>query len=234
MRIPSWRQLKSNAGLTNGQAYQTFISVSLSAPPSEVSSGKGNFRSGYQDWAILLLLLLLLLAVSGLTACAPAISSQLRDEAGVPIAFEDLISQPDIHKGRIVILGGYILETVNEPGATTVMVLQAPLDFQNKPRSQDLSKGRFLIRADKFLDPEIYARGRMLSVGGRVSGAQEQPIGNRTYRYPLIEAEELRLWPKEARYIRNYDPFYDDWYYPWHPWHPWYPWYRHPYRPSHG
>lgn len=151
-----------------------------------------------------------------LTACAPKFSKY---KAGAPVPFEELLESPDVYKGRMVILGGYILDVVNEPESSSIKVVQAPLGSQKKPKSKDLSKGRFIVRTDKFLDPEVYTRGRMLTTVGRVSGGQEQPLGDRSYRYPVIEAEELYLWPNEKYYTRPYDPYlYHPWYDPWYPW----------------
>lgn len=182
-------------------------------------------KAGAGLTTLVLYLLLALVSVS-LQSCAPAISQQLRDEAGTPPPFQDLIAHPQEYQGRIVILGGYILETQNEPRATVVTILQAPLDFENKPKSRDLSQGRFLITTERFLDPEVYAKDRWITVGGRVAGVREQSVGGTTYRYPIIEAQELHLWPKEVYppYPPPYYPFYDPWYDPWYPWgyrHPW-------------
>jgi outer membrane lipoprotein len=169
-----------------------------------------------------LLFVLALAAALGLSACAPAISQKLRDEAGVAVPFPDLLSRPDTYQGRIVILGGYILETQNEPHGSDLIVLQTPLGFQDKPKARDLSEGRFVITTDKFLDPEVYARDRRITVGGRVAGVRELSLGGTTYRYPVIEAQELHLWPKEVPPPPYYP--YDPWYDPWYPWYPWYPW----------
>ncbi|MDY6987386.1 MAG: Slp family lipoprotein [Thermodesulfobacteriota bacterium] len=166
---------------------------------------------------------LLLLAISGLTGCASTPSRQFQHQAGPPIPFQELLEKGDAYRGRKVILGGHILETENEPQATIITLLQAPLDSRNKPRARDLSEGRFLVRVQEFLDPEIYSRGRELTVGGMVSGVLEQPLGNRVYPYPVIEAAEFHLWPKERRYPRSYEPIHPYWWY--------YPWHRYPYAP---
>jgi len=129
-----------------------------------------------------------------------------------------------------VILGGYILEVQNVPVGSVVTLLQAPLDFENKPKSRDLSEGRFVVTTDRFLDPEVYVKDRQLTVGGRISRVREETVGGTTYRYPVIEAQEFHLWPKGvyAPYPPPYYPFYDPWYDPWYPWgyrYPWgYPW----------
>lgn len=160
-----------------------------------------------------------------MSACGPTISKQLRQQAA-PVAFEQLSRQTNAYKGEVVILGGYILETVNNPDTSIIEVLQTPLDSRDKPKTRDLSKGRFLIRSERFLDPEIYSQGRKLTVAGKVVGVQEQPLDKTTYRYPVIEALELHLWPAEEPSVSPYPPYYYGW--P-HPWWPWYPWYHHPY-----
>ena len=176
----------------------------------------------------LLLLALVLPAGLGLSACAPAISQKLRDEAGIPVPFQDLLVHPETYQGRVVVLGGYILETLNEPRGSVLTVLQTPLDFQDKPKARDLSEGRFLVAADRFLDPEVYAKNLRITVGGRVTGVQELSVGGAIYRYPVIDARELHLWPKEVHPAGPppYYPFYDPWYDPWYPWYPW--WHRRP------
>lgn len=163
----------------------------------------------------MLLVFLLWLPCGGLTGCAPAISRQFRAQVRTPVEFKTLLQAPETYRGQKVILGGYILETVNEPDRSLLTILQAPLDHQNKPKSLDLSEGRFLVQTQKFLDPEIYSKNRKLTVGGKAFGGRLQPLGDRFYRYPVIDAEELHLWPKEERYIRPIDPYDYYWHYPW-------------------
>jgi outer membrane lipoprotein len=185
---------------------------------------RGNRSIGYK-----IALFLLLLTNCGLDGCAPALSREFRRKVGPRFPFQELLEDAGAHKGERVILGGYILETVNEPGGSLLTMLQTPLNYQNKPKSQDLSEGRFLVQTEKFLDPEIFSKGRKLTVGGRVSGALPRPLGNRTYQYPVIEAEELHLWPKEVPYGTPYDPYFYNWHDPWYhyPYYPcaWFTWY---------
>jgi outer membrane lipoprotein len=154
-------------------------------------------------------------------ACAPTISRQFRNEAATSPSFQDLVAHPEEYQGRVVILGGYIIELQNEPGGSVVTLLQAPLGIENKPKSRDLSEGRFVVTTDRFLDPEVYVQDRQLTVGGRISGVREQSVRGMTYRYPVIKAQEIHLWPKDVYQGPPPDyPFYD----PWHPWgDPWDP-----------
>jgi outer membrane lipoprotein len=151
-------------------------------------------------------------------ASATGISRQLLDEAGIPVLFEDLVSFSREYRGRVVVLGGYILEIQNESGGSVLTVLQAPLDWRNKPKSRDLSQGRFFVTTKKFLDPEVYAKDRRLTVGGIVVGVREQSVSGGTYRFPTIEAQELQLWPDYMYPAGPCYPYYDPWCDPWYPW----------------
>jgi outer membrane lipoprotein len=164
------------------------------------------------------------LLLGSLTGCAPALSRQFREQVRLPVSFKALLEKGEAHEGHRVILGGYVVETVNEPDGSLLTVLQAPLNSRNKPKSLDLSEGRFLVRTKEFLDPEIYCKGRKLTVGGKVSGVRSQPLGNRLYQYPVIEAEELHLWPKEPQHIKPHDSYHYYWHYPWY----FYPYYLRP------
>jgi len=178
-----------------------------------------------QDWhkrgQMFACLLLLLLISSSLTACAPALSKQFRDKAVPPVLFSELIGDPIAYEGRNVILGGYIVEVKNQRDGSLLTILQAPLDFQNRPHSRDKSEGRFIARSDKFMDPEIYKKDRKFTVGGRVAGVSAQPLGDRIYRYPVIEIEELYLWAEEQPQYWLNDPYWDYWDYPWYPYYRW-------------
>jgi outer membrane lipoprotein len=183
----------------------------------------------------LIAILLLFATLGGFTGCAPVLSKQLRQEAEPPIPFAELQQAPDTYKGRVVILGGYILETANDPNGSRLTILETPLDSRNRPSSPDLTRGRFLVRTKKFLEPEVYSKDRAITVGGKVEGFRQEPLGNRSYVYPLIGAQEIYLWPEKYKYVGPYYPyFYDPWYGPWYdPWY--YPWYRpwYPYRRYH-
>ena len=160
-----------------------------------------------------------------LSGCSHTVSKEFRQTALAPVNFRELLEKGEAYKGERVILGGYVLEVLNQPEGTFLNVLQAPLDSQEKPKSPDLSEGRFLVRTVQFLDPEVFSEGRRVTVGGRVAGVQTGAIGKGSYRYLVIEAEELHLLPKDLPRARY--PYY--WYYPWYPhpwyWHPWYPYY---------
>lgn len=227
MSIPWWKPLRSSHGRRGHENPQVSILASVwgpgcnGLPPSkslESQTGGG--------WKALFFLLVWLVPVL-FAGCASVPSRQFRQQLGPPIPFQELL-EAKAHRDERVVLGGYILETANQAHGTRLTLLHAPLDSRNKPKSQDLSQGRFVVQTDQFLDPAIYTKDRKVTVGGKVWGTMPRPLGNLTYEYPLIKAEELHLWPKERRYTRPYYPYYNYWYSPWYryPYHryPWYPW----------
>ncbi len=161
------------------------------------------------------------LLLAGLAACAP-VSQELRREAEASAPFSEIRKNPEKFKGAVVLWGGVIIETVNRQDSTSVRVMQTALDFQGRPTDLDRSEGRFIVVVDRFLDPDIFKKGRELTVGGEIAGSETHPIGEIRYVYPVVRASELKLWEQRIPYPPYY---YDPWYwgppYPWRPWGPW-------------
>ena len=176
-----------------------------------------NPRRGSFLFASLLLLFMSFVALS-FPALAAVISQQLRDEAGIPVLFEDLLASPREYTGRVVVLGGYILDMQNEPDCRVLTVIQAPLDWRERPQSRDLSQGRFFVTTSKFLDPELYVKGRRITVGGRVAGVRERLVDGARFRFPVVGAQELYLWPEKTHFVGPCYPCYEPWYGPRYPW----------------
>ncbi|MGQ9920615.1 MAG: Slp family lipoprotein [Desulfobacca sp.] len=164
---------------------------------------------------------LVILLLCTISACAPAISRSLRQQAEPQLSFAALSSDPDVHQGKIVILGGVIAQTTPKPGRTEVEVVQKPLDYFQEPQTTDTSLGRFLVVADRFLDPLVFRKDRKITVAGPVQGSEVRPLGDMAYRYPVVTGQEVKLWP-----IPRPDPFPYRWgfgvpvYYYWGPWGP--------------
>jgi outer membrane lipoprotein len=159
-----------------------------------------------------------------LSSCT-VISQEVRSEAESQLPFKTLIEKANQYSGRIVILGGYILETNNLASETILKVLQVPFRVGEEPDSRDLSQGRFVVYYNGFLDPEVYARDRAITVAGRVMGSAIEEIGDKRILYLKIESREIYLWPEYTNlpphYFRRPYPRY--WHgYPNYPYSFWY------------
>jgi outer membrane lipoprotein len=91
-----------------------------------------------------------------------------------------------------------ILATRPMPNQTEVELLSKPLDSEDRPRPGDVSDGRLIVTTQQFLDPAVYAAGRRMTVIATVTGEEERKIAELPYRYPVVEAESIKLWPREV------------------------------------
>ena len=127
--------------------------------------------------------------------------------------------------GAQVRWGGQIIKTEPGPQETCFYVLQRPLDDQARPKegsSDSDTQGRFVACRAGFYDPEVFTRGRDITVVGVIQGTTSEKIGEYNYAYPRVEANVVYLWPK--RVPVNYGPgWYDPYWGPyWGPgWGPW-------------
>jgi outer membrane lipoprotein len=164
-----------------------------------------------------LLLFFLVLMTSG---CAHVISKDLREKADSTLTFRQVLQNPNAYKDKTVLWGGEIIKTLNQKDGTTIIeVFERPLGWRGEPKITGASEGRFLVLADKYLDPYLFRRGRKITVAGEILGEKIQPVGEMEYRYPLLSSKQIYLW--EHYYYHPY-PYY---YYPW-----WYddPWWGYP------
>ncbi len=185
-----------------------FILGSYQSRPEPVTPS----RDGPSAFPVLLLVLFL--AQAGLSGCAStAISRSFQETVNPAVTFESLLVRPDAYRGQRVVLGGYVLDVTNMPDRSAITVLQTPLDSFLEPEEREESRGRFIIESNRFIDPEVYTKGRRVTVGGTVIGSRTQKMGETeyTYTYPVVEAQELHLWQR-YRADRRLSPFHDPWY----------------------
>ena len=162
-----------------------------------------------------------LCSLAVLAGCTPAISPQLMDQVDRALDYRAIAADPTGARGKTVLLGGTIVQTVPKPGSTEIEVVQKALDSSGAPRLTDRSEGRFLVVSERFLDPAVYSPGRDVTVAGEVADPQTRRLGEIDYRYPVVHAIELRLWrpPGPSAYPYPYGWPYDGWYrrYPYYP-----------------
>jgi outer membrane lipoprotein len=129
-------------------------------------------------------------------------------------------------QGSRVRWGGHIIQTEPQERETCFFVLAEPLDSQGRPERDEQSRGRFVACKEGFYDPEVYAKGRDLTVTGTVNGSETRKVGQFDYNYPRVNADVVYLWPKRPMYTPApypyYDPFFNPFYDPF--WGPmWFP-----------
>jgi outer membrane lipoprotein len=156
-------------------------------------------------WFLLLSFIILL------SGCAHVISKDLRTKSDLSLTLSQIRQNPNAFKGKLVVWGGEIIETVNQQdGTTQIEVFQRPLGWRGEPKETVASEGRFLILADKYLDPYILRRGKKITVAGEMIGEKIKPLGEMDYRYLIVSSKQIYLWPEY--YYRPYPyTYYDPW-----------------------
>ncbi|MBW1918361.1 MAG: Slp family lipoprotein [Deltaproteobacteria bacterium] len=166
-----------------------------------------------------------LILLFGLAAgCAPVFSQAMLDQVDRDLSFTAVAADPETYLGKTVLWGGVINQTRPKEGKTELEIVQKNLDRRHRPEDGDTSLGRFLVEYAGFLDPAIYKAGREITVVGEVKGSEVRKLGETDYRYPLIAALSLHLWPQPIPYERY--PYYWGPPYPYYYWGPYY--WRHP------
>ncbi|MDP2167725.1 MAG: Slp family lipoprotein [Thermodesulfovibrionales bacterium] len=170
--------------------------------------------------------LLILLAATLLASCAPVISNEARMKA-LRIPFGTVQSDVEKYKDSPFLWGGTIVKATIVNAGTLVEVVQKPVNKYGEIIDKDVSGGRFLGLYSGHLDPQIYRKGRNITVTGRLTGSEERKIGDATYVFPVLEIKELYLWKEEIYYNNPYFyyfypyPYYPPWHYPYY--YPYYP-----------
>jgi outer membrane lipoprotein len=146
----------------------------------------------------ILVLIQLASAVIISAGCAPPFSKTLLEKIEKNVPFAALQKEPEQFTGKLMMIGGTIVDTKNLKEGTQIEVLQRPLDGEGQPTLTDETGGRFLAVMPQFLDGAVYHRGRSITIIGEVTGSKMQQLGEIEYRYPVLTAKELHLWAPYA------------------------------------
>ncbi len=151
-----------------------------------------------------------------LCSCAPVLNRDVMREGSREVSFAALRENPKPYMGRLYILGGIIVETSFTASGSEMEAVHIPVDGLGYFRESGQSEGRFLAVLSKdaqMLDPEVYGRGRRVTLAGEFVATRSGKIEDIDYRYPVFQIRQLYLWPRQ----RNYNPppnYYDPWFYP--------------------
>jgi outer membrane lipoprotein len=143
---------------------------------------------------VMLSLAAALVAVPLLVGCSPPFPKELLEKVEKNIPFTALQKDPAKYAGKLLMIGGIIVDTKNMKEGTRIEVLQMTLDGEGRPELTDDTGGRFLVMTQQFLDGAVYHRGRLITVVGEVAAPQVLPLGEIAYLYSVITAKALHLW----------------------------------------
>lgn len=154
--------------------------------------------------------LLYILLFASLSGCASQVPKSIQTKPEPNISYEKASQNIESVDGKTVRWGGKIISVENKHTSTWIEILFAPLGPFGEPDLDDEYSGRFIARLDGFVDPEIYAQGRRLTVYGVIESNIIKEIDEHPYQFPLVHAQEHHLWPRylaahqRYRYPHNY------------------------------
>lgn len=165
-----------------------------------------------------------------LGGCAHVLSKEALNQVDPVLEYAEVKANPEAYRGKTLLLGGLIVDNKVSREESSLEVLRYTLDRYGEPVAVDEAGGRFLVRSDRFLDPELYRAGILITLTGSVLGRETHPLKGVDYTYPVFRLGESYLWSRQYREPYYYDPFFYGPYYPyWYPYGPfWYPPYRYP------
>lgn len=120
--------------------------------------------------------------------------------------------------------GGVVLETRPESNHTCFEILAKQLETSMRPKDSDKADGRFIACKPGFYDPEVFEKGREVTVTGNIIHIDVRKVGEYDYHFPVVDIEFMSLWPERR------DPPYYDYYGPYRPYYWRYPHYGYRYR----
>jgi outer membrane lipoprotein len=126
--------------------------------------------------------------------------------------------------GTEVRWGGIILNAKNKNEHTCFEILSRDLDKHLRPEREDFTAGRFIACKSGFHDPEVFTRGREVTLTGRIRNIEERELDGFSYRYPVLDVDNLVLWKKRqtVMVVDHASPYwgypYGAWGYPYGAW----------------
>lgn len=187
-----------------------------------------------------------LLGLLLLSACAQSLHQVQRESGplGIPpeleqqidtsVKFADLQAAPASYVGRVVTIGGIVINAKRTKENTEMEVLELPTQSDGPSTKDRLrSQGRFLAVREEFLDPASVPPGTPVTVIGVVKGSLTKPLDETEYTYPVIAIKHLIDWNtvvaqrSEGHTAAFYGPYYPPYGYWWGPYGYYYPyWWR--------
>lgn len=110
------------------------------------------------------------------------------------------VASMDAVPAESVVWGGSIVEVQNLADVTEIEILAYPLDRRFRPVIRERTEGRFILQLPGYVEALDYPHGRFVTVRGKLRGLRESKIDDADYVHPVVEVEDLHLWPRNFPY----------------------------------
>ena len=153
----------------------------------------------------------LTLVCLALASCSNALTDELLSTFDPELTFLQIKNSPESHYDEQFMWGGFIVSGKHKEAGTFLEIVQNPIDVNGLIIDPDVSDGRFIaFFPDKFLDPSIYERGRLITTVGFLINTISGDIADEPYIFPVLEATETTLWKSDFLHFQNRRGWYTD------------------------
>jgi outer membrane lipoprotein len=132
-----------------------------------------------------------------LSACSTTIQRPVMGERD--ITPQMAVQDPDPLHGKVIEWGGAVVEAHNLRDTTELQILAYPLKKNGQPDLDKSPTGRFIAVSKGYLETADYKRGRQVTMSGVLKGIRRGKVGEHDYLFPVLELNELLLWPLPSR-----------------------------------
>jgi outer membrane lipoprotein len=116
------------------------------------------------------------------------------------LTFEQLKESATSYVGKVVVLGGEVLNAKRLLEGTSIEILQLPLNGSEPVTDVQQSQGRFLALQKEFLDPATLIERPRVTIVGEVSGVRTQRLDDIDYAYPILVVKDMKVWQDPIGY----------------------------------
>ena len=145
---------------------------------------------------------LTLIFVSG---CTSSISKQNLSQVSFRGGFDQLLRNPDKYIGRIVLLGGKIVDSDASQAKSELTVMHMPLDLDHVPYDNNYSIGPYILSSERYLDPEKFEPGILLTAVAKLIGTEQRMVENKPQTIPSMQIMEIVLWEPVDKSRPNFE-----------------------------
>lgn len=147
-----------------------------------------------------------------LASCAPVLRKDYM-EAGIrDVPLSEVKHNPESYRGKLFVLGGIIVNAKLTKEGSLVEAIHVQVDSLGYLTGG--ADGRYLALYPKesgTLDPQIFRKGRRITVAGEFVGTRQGKIDDAEYEYPLFYIKDIYLWEDRMYYYPSYPYYYPYW-----------------------
>ena len=133
-----------------------------------------------------------------LPACAghSIIPLDIEKQIDPTLSFDHVKEKPASHQGKVIVLGGEVLDATRLKEHTRLTVLQLPTGRNHEPAMDRTKSKGASLRFRRSFWTRLPSRWHPNHDCRKISGATTELLDEMDYTYPTVTIEFLKVWPE--------------------------------------